>query len=794
MSSGSSPLHTSSLRAILAGLILAFLASCTIVKNAPPGQNFVFKTNIQVIGNFSKEERNELESALETQLDDSLKVRSLEKLAWQVMKRPPVFDSMNAVNSIVYLRALLKSRGYFYDSIYFTHELKPPRKLFPKENHYHRTVVTFYVKPGKLTTLDSISYTLRHPELQRLTDSTQADAFIQKNTPFAKAPISAELDRLTELFRNNGYLRFSRDELIGVWDTLDAAILDPGFDPFAQFELLERLQKRREKPTADLNIRLRAYDSAKLTRFYVGQISVYPDYSFELKTSRDSIRVPMQTDTVEGIRVVQARERPKFKPHIFPPYISLLSDSVYRQNRYLRTISKFNNLGTWRIVSVEEKPRPGTDTVDFDIKLTPAAKYSFSTNLEGSINQSVISGNLFGVGVNLGLQNRNFARGANIANTNLRYGIELGATGSNQFIQTQQFSLSHTIVFPRFVPMISLIPDNRRDNFRTLFNFNAANTERRLLYNLTSFNGSWGYEYTWRGRNSINSKLLNIKLPNFEYSTLTQRDSLKNLIIANPALRNIFTDGFIASVIGNLTIPGGRGNKLNKLVFNVEESGLLTGMIRNSFLDEELYRFIKADVEFAHLTRFRRSSVAMRFFAGIGYEFNSTRNPLKRANLPFFKQYFSGGPNSMRAWALRRLGPGSTIKAFDGEGSTPDRYGDVQLEANAEYRFPIGRPFGIKVNGAFFTDIGNVWYLKTADGRPAEEVFKLSRLGTDIAIGAGGGLRIDFDFFVIRLEYSYKVKDPSPSLADAQYQNRWFSYPFFKGSQFQLGINYPFIF
>ena len=793
MSSGTFPLHTSSTRAFIAGFFITLLASCTIVKQAPADRDFVYKTNIHVIGNFSKEERAGLESALQAQLDDSLKVRSLEKLAWRVMKRPPVYDSADAEASIVYLRALLRARGYFYDSIYYTHHLKPPRKLFPKPNHYHRTIVDFYVRPGKQIRLDSVSYTMRHPELQQLADSTKRDAFIQKNSPFAKAPISAELDRLTELYRNNGYLRFSRDELVGVWDTLDAAILNPDLDPFAQFELLERLQQRRENPTANLDIRLRAYDSARLTKFYVGNITLYPDYSFEMRAGRDSLLVPMTIDTVERIRIVQRKDHPKFKNHIFPPYVTLLPDSLYRQNRFLRTLTKFNNLTTWRNVTVDERIRPGTDTVDFDIRLTPASKYSFSTNVEGSVNQSVISGNLFGVGLNLGLQNRNFARGANISNTNLRYGVELGANGSNQFIQTQQFSLSYSILFPRFVPASNLIPANRRDNFRTQLNFNAASTERRLLYNLATVNASWGYEYTWRGR-SANSKLLNIKFPNFEYSSLTQRDSLKNLIIANPALRNIFTDGFIASIIGRLIIPGGKGNKLNNFVVNVEESGLLTGSIRSPFLDEELYRFIKADVEFAHLIRYNKNALALRFFAGLGYEFNNTRNPLKRANLPFFKQYFSGGPNSMRAWALRRLGPGSTLKEFDGSGGTPDRYGDVQLEANVEYRFPIGRPFGIPVNGAFFTDIGNVWYLKQADGRPPEEVFKLSRLGQDIAIGAGGGLRIDLDIFVIRFEYSYKVKDPSPALSDAQYQNNWFSYPFFKGSQFQLGINYPFIF
>ena len=146
----------------------------------------------------------------------------------------------------------------------------------------------------------------------------------------------------------------------------------------------------------------------------------------------------------------------------------------------------------------------------------------------------------------------------------------------------------------------------------------------------------------------------------------------------------------------------------------------------------------------------------------------------------------------MRAWALRKLGPGSSVKDF---GLNPERYGDVQLEANIEYRFPIAIISGIKLNGALFTDMGNVWFLKqdTAGGRKPEEVFNFGRLGKDIAIGAGIGLRIDFSFFVIRFDYSYKVKDPSPDLSKAASQNKLFYDWKLKNGQFQLGIGYPFI-
>ena len=188
-----------------------------------------------------------------------------------------------------------------------------------------------------------------------------------------------------------------------------------------------------------------------------------------------------------------------------------------------------------------------------------------------------------------------------------------------------------------------------------------------------------------------------------------------------------------------------------------------------------------------------RNAVALRAFAGVGYELSSTVDAEKKNNLPFFKQYFAGGPNSMRAWALRKLGPGSAIKDFK---LNPERYGDVQLEFNAEYRFPLGKPLGVKLNGALFTDIGNVWFLKDAPGRLPEEIFNFSRLGKDLAVGAGIGFRIDFNFFVVRFDISHKLKDPSPPIDKAYLQDKWFGYvkkDFYQGTQLQLGISYPFI-
>jgi outer membrane protein insertion porin family len=757
-------------------LITAFLIgmnSCTVVKKYPRSQPFVYKTNINVIGNFTNEQRSDLESRLRGQLDDSMRPRTVDKVIVKVMKNPPAYKNENADRSKVYMRALLRSLGYFNDtSTYHADTLVTDEDQF-------RTTVTFDVRPGKLVTLDSISYNLQKPELQQITVANQKESLLKKGDPFAKATVGGELDRLVELYRDSGYLRFSRDEMIGLWDTLAIDLLRPSLDPFEQLAQLQELARRREKPTANLEIRLRPnYDSSKLVKYYIGNVWIYPDFNPD---TLGLIRKVTEVDT--NTYVIQYRN--KFKPKIFPTNIYLRHGETYRQRRYQRTINRLNALGTWRVINLQPLPRPGQDTVDFTITLTPSDKYVFSTNIEVSQNQSALAGNLLGFGVNTGIQNRNFARAANQSNTNLRYTVELG----NNFVQTQQVIFSQNIYFPRPVPTFKRwIPERLRDNVRTVLSFNAANTERFKLYNLTTVNGAWGYEYSRNFTRKNATLLLSVKLPNIEYSYLKERDSLKTLIALNPSLRNIFTDGLISSVSMGATLGTSHNKTQNIFSLNVEESGLLVGMIPSRFLDTQLYRYIKVSGEMTKLIKHNKSAIAIRAFAGVGYEFNFTTNPNKKNNLPFFKEYFAGGPNSMRGWRLRKLGPGSALKDF---ADYPERFGDVQLELNAEFRFQIANISGVRLESVLFSDIGNIWFLKKAAGS-AEEVFNIGRLGKDIAIDMGTGLRIDFSFFLIRLDYAYKVKDPSPDINNAASQNKLFyDWKLFNG-QFQLGINYPF--
>ena len=220
-------------------------------------------------------------------------------------------------------------------------------------------------------------------------------------------------------------------------------------------------------------------------------------------------------------------------------------------------------------------------------------------------------------------------------------------------------------------------------------------------------------------------------------------------------------------------------------------------------LKDKIYQYIKLESEFRKVVQWRKTSFGFRVFGGIGI--NYSNDPVLGKSLPFFKQFVAGGPYSMRAWGVRQLGLGSSLLS-DTNATFRDRFGDIQLETNLEYRFPLFAIGSMKVNSALFVDIGNIWNLKNDVDNPNSKL-TLDGLYNDIAIAAGIGiLRLDFGFFLIRLDLAYKVKDPARlanngwmSIKDFEWQNHEFDNLYPGGNKlirnnysFQLGIGLPF--
>lgn len=777
---------TSSFIFSLSGIVLAILlliTSCTVPRKYQADKPFVFKTTIKVEGNAKLAERQDLELRLANQLDDSLKVRiiSLGGIRKTLIK-PAVFDTTYASRSVVFMNALMNSMGYYQARIQWDSTLK-------KVGKQQRVIVDFTVTPGKNLKLDSVDFALTDTALQQLTLKNRKASLLIKAQPYSQQQVSAELERLVELYKNNGYYKITKEDIYAEVDTVLAGLINPGLDPFEQLRLLNELTQKANNPTINVIIKQRTKEgSGHLKKYFIGGVSIYPN----LRLFDDSTGRSYDTSFIKGVSIFSTGN--KFKPLFLRRNTGIIPGALYRQRDYFKTINTFSQLGAWQQVNVDLHPNDSLGLINAAINLFPARKLSLVIDLEATRNSgdAIATSNLFGIGLNIGLRNKNFARESIQSTTNIRGGIELGT--KTRLIQTLQGSFGQNIYFPKFILPFKIKKEETFNSSRTILNFSSSYTDRRDFFTLGSINGSIGYEWVTRERRAETRagqrKTTWFYIPfNIELVRLGKRDSLEKLFASVPNLENSFKNGLVISQNLIYQTLFSKNNKFNSLKIRVEESGGLIGLFKYVDRIGGLYRYVKADVDFRHIIVMQRSEWAFRGYAGMGVPYGRTKDGSKETSLPFFKSFFAGGPNSMRAWQVRRLGIGSSIFYDTLSSGGYDRFADIQLEANIEFRFNVGTIAGIKVKSALFSDIGNIWSRNT-DGteKQAGSEFLLSSVYKDIAVAAGTSLRFDFNYFLIRFDWAYKVKNPF----FAKINNGWFQDIKFTNGQFQLGIGMPF--
>jgi outer membrane protein insertion porin family len=772
------PLSSSMKTSGLAILACIFIFSCVTPKKYPVNKPFVFETKINIQGNLSPADKLDLQTRLQNQLDDSLKTRTVTKRVFtKQLIEPAVFDTNYAHQTVGYMRALLGAQGFMNPSVAWDSTLT----IFENQQ---RVSVQFKVAPGKRLRIDSLGYAMRDTSLQMIAIRTMGRSNLKKGEPYSLDAVTEEIDRLVEVYRNNGYFRLSKEDLIAEVDTVVAGLINPNLDPFEQLQLLEEVRKRRENPTINVIFKQRGKETpARLQQYHVRNVNIYPD----LRILEDTTSGHFNKVTIDSVSVLSRFN--KFKPHFLVKNNYLTPGALYRQRNYFKTTNTFSQLGAWQQVTADVRADDSLHLVDFDIKLYPAPKYGLTTSLEASRNTTdlLTTSNLFGLGVNFGLNNRNMARESIRANTNLRFGIELG----KNLVQTFQTSLTHNIVIPRFLLPFRVPNEQNLFTKNTLINFNASTTRRKDFFTLNILNGSIGYEWS-KGYEAANKRRLWNYTPfNVELlRVVKQGDSLDNLFRQIPNLENSFKNGLIISQSLVFRSIHTTKNKQTAFKAGIEESGGLFGLFKGLDINQGLYRYVRVDVDYRHYIDYKKSSWAFRLYGGVGVPYGSDTGAnntiIRERTLPFVRGFFAGGPSSMRGWQVRRLGPGSN-RYFDSTGF--DRFGDVQFEGNVEYRFTLGTVFGVKLKSAFFTDIGNVWYRNTQNNpKLVNSDIKFDRFYKDLAVDGGTSLRFDFTYFLIRLDYAYKLKDPYYADVNAG----WFQHLRLFNGQLQLGINYPF--
>ena len=615
---------------------------------------------------------------------------------------------------------------------------------------YFGSTVNSEVQQDSTDRSKSVKYTLKLPEPYQLNSYT-----LQKTLEDTLA-IYDELESALELTSIKEQSLFDLDQLKAERERIDSYLKARGYYNFnSDFLIFEADTNRYDKRRFDLFLRLKKQVPKKsLMPYVIDEVNIHPNTSLSSKDkSKDTVRF-------EGFNFIQ--DTVFFKPKRLKPYVLIKPGETYNPKVSKFTSRRLSSLQTYKFVNIEYRETDTTTNskgqrhLEADLFLSPMNKRSLRLELQGVTK----SNNFAGPNLSLVYSNRNLFQGGELLRLSANGGYEqqfFGKTG-DQGLSSIQLGFKASLLFPRLIFPVDLNESFEYAIPKTKMSLGFDYLNRTQLYTLNSISSSFGY--LWEGNSFVTHELRPL---NLEYVSLgNTSDKFDQILEDNPFLRRSFDQQFIAGLtysftyneIRDQTTSGGlylgfnydmAGNGLN-LAGSQNEDG------QNTFLGLEYAHYIKADLDLRYHLKLDddRQKLVARLFGGVGQPLGTTES------LPFVKQYFSGGPYSVRGFRIRSLGPG-TYSPEDGSNSFFDQSGDIKLEANLEYRFPIME----YLNGAFFADAGNVWLINDNAATPGGQFS--SNFINEIGVGVGFGLRVDVQGFVIRLDLASPVKEPTTS-------------------------------
>lgn len=607
-------------------------------------------------------------------------------------------------------------------------------------------------------------------------------------------PIYKEIEKmLPETSLANGD-RFDLDLLKAERARLNNGLKQKGFynsqEDLLIFEADTNQYKNRK---FDLFLRLKKDVPARASIPYtIDSITVYPNYTIEGDTLPLTEKNVTQIDSIDFVQ-----NELYFKPKLLESYLLFNEGDLYNANISKQTSNRLSALGSYKYVNIQytELDTTATDgnsgSLAASIYLAPLTKRSIRAEI-----QAVSKSNGFtGPGILLSHTNRNVFNGGETfsVSANFSYESQL-SSGSNSSLSSIAGGISANLVIPRSIPFSPsrfqyAVP-------KTKISLGYDFLQRSQLFTLSSVNASFGY--TWQENQYVYHTLDPISINYSRLSNVT--DEFQAILDDNEYLTQSFEQRFIAGLLYSFTYD--EVSKLSKeapIYFstNFDIAGNMLNLISGgseTIFGSTYAQYAKADADLRLYLRWKKErTLVSRIYAGWGVPYGNS------STLPFVKQFYSGGPYSVRAFNIRSLGPGNFNA--ETENATTDYFdqsGNLKLEANVEYRFPL---FSY-LKGAFFVDAGNVWL--TGDYSELEEDQLNSSFSetlftdgkfekdwlTEVAAGVGFGLRLDVQNFVIRLDLASPLRIPYEA------KNERWNVPFFGNADNNMTLNfaigYPF--
>ena len=428
---------------------------------------------------------------------------------------------------------------------------------------------------------------------------------------------------------------------------------------------------------------------------------------------------------------------------------------LYSAAKLQNTYNHFGRLGAVRYTNIAFEQRPDTTLLDTRIQILTNKPSTISFQPEGTNTAGD-----FGAAASLTYQNRNLFRGSETFSLQLRGAYEAikGLEGYNNQNFTE-YSVETRLSFPRFI-MPFLSRDFRRRTLATSDVSLIYDTQDRPEFHRRVLTAGWSYQWRQQNRHdNFRFDLLNLNYVFMPWISETfKREYLDNESNQNVILRYNYEDIFIMRT--------GFGYAYNNghvaLRSSVETAGNLFGAFsklfggsKNDLGQYKLFniayaQYVKGDFDYTQeLMKGANDQLVFHIGLGLAYPYGNSKV------LPFEKRYFSGGANSVRGWTVRSLGPGR-YKDKDGRINFITQTGDIKLDLNVEYRAHLFWKF----NGAAFVDAGNIWTFREYEGQEGGQL-KMNRLLNDLAVSYGLGLRLNFDYFILRFDLGMKAVNPA---------------------------------
>lgn len=643
----------------------------------------------------------------------------------------------------------LRNYGYFRNKVtYDTIPMSNPKKA----------KISYHVTPGPVFHLDTIKYLPFYPQADSIIQATMSQSLLKQGKPFNVQDLDAERKRLQKEFRNNGYFYY-RPEYISF--RADTVMIPQKVQ--IQIRPLPETPAQAEHP------------------YYIGntRINIYKYNKYHLT---DSITFRGQTYAYSN-----TEKKPPLRLRAILPNLFLKRGELYQQRNQDATQQKLADMDIFSSMRVNFVPRDTTLTNDtLDVVISGMLDKPYDAEFIGKVTNK--SNNYVGPGISFGMKKRNAFRGAETLGLNVwgSYEWQTGAhvEGSNSLINSYEYGATVSLSYPKLLFFGLGKKLWRRSISNTNFELNARWVNRANYFGRVSFGASVSYTLQ-RGKN-IRHEFTPFSL---NYDLLLNRtERFDSIITANPVLYISMRDQFIPSMEYTFTWTNEKEKKQQTLKINIKEAGNVTSGIYAicgqgfSKPEKKLFgvpfaQFIKASAQYTH--RFQlttRSCLATRLFAGIVYSYGNA------STAPYNDLFSIGGANSIRAFSIRSIGPGS-YQPVKSSYSYIDQTGDMKMEANIEYRFPIIA----NLYGAAFIDAGNVWLLKENSNQPGGKI-NMSEFGKTIALGTGVGIRYDLEFLVLRFDLGIGIHAPYDTGKSGYYNMPSFG----KSLGYHFAIGYPF--